>query len=149
MNGFYYEAIFPLANSGDQHSIVFTDLNNKQYNEEFDFPIIYLKTEVPSIISRKNLVLELAGLDTNEIVRVLLTDTSFYSRDIDKTDTIRNGKITITQRDLENLKNGPVHIEIFKEEERPLKEATKAGGWLFLSYSIKRVIELKDDAPIP
>ena len=149
MNGFYYEAILPLENFGGEHSIVFTDLTNKQYKDEFDFPIIYLKKELASIISRKNLVLELAGSDTNEIVRVLLTDTSFYSRDIDKKDTIRNGKITITQRDLENLKNGPVHIEIFNEEERTLKEATKAGGWLSLSYSIKRVFELKDDAPIP
>ena len=149
MNGFYYESILPLENFGGKHSIVFTDLTNKQYKEEFGFPIIYLKTEVPSIISRKNLVLEIAGSDTNEIVRVLLTDTSFYSRDIDKKDTIRNGKITLTQRDLENLKNGPVHIEIFNEEERTLKEATKAGGWLSLSYSIKRVFELKDDAPIP
>ncbi|MGZ8559231.1 MAG: hypothetical protein ACXWWC_12895 [Chitinophagaceae bacterium] len=149
MNGFYYEALLPLENFGGEHSIVFTDLGNKQYREEFNFPIIYLKKEIASIISRKNLVLELAGLDSNEIVRVLLTDTSFYSRDIDKTDTVRNEKITITEMDLANLKNGPVHIEIFKEEERPLKETTKAGGWLSLSYSIKRVFELKDEAPIP
>ena len=149
MNGFYYEAILPLENFGGEHSIVFTDLTNKQYKEEFDFPIIYLKKELASIISRKNLVLELAGSDTNEIVRVLLTDTSFYSRDIDKTDTLRNEKITITEMDLANLKNGPVHIEIFKEEERTLKEATKAGGCLYLSFSLKRVLELKDDAHIP
>ncbi len=149
MNGFYYEAMFTLENFTREHSIVFTDHNNKQYEEEFGFPIISLKTVLPPVISRKNLVLELTGLDSVEIVRVLLTDTSFYSRDIDKTDTIRNGKISIAQREFENLKNGPVHIEIFKEEERPLKEATEAGGWLSLSYSIKRVFELKDDAPIP
>lgn len=149
MNGFYYEAMFPLANSGGEHTIVFTDPDDKQYKEGFDFPIIFLKNKLPLVIQREDLVIELAGLDTGKIVRVLLTDTSFYSRDIDKTDTIRNGKITITQRDLENLKNGPVHIEIFKEEERPLKEATTAGGCLYLSYSLKRVLELKDDAPIP
>jgi len=144
MNGFYYEAIFPLENFDGEHSIVFTDLNDKQYKEVFDFPIISLKTELPPVISRKELVFEIAGLDSGEIVRVLLTDTSFYSRDIDKIDTIRNSRITITQIDLENLKNSPVHMEIYKEEERPLKETTKAGGGLSLSYGLRRVFELKD-----
>ena len=148
MNGFYYEARLPLEKFIGTHSIVFTDLNNKQYKEEFAFPIFSLKAEVTPVINRKELVFELAGLDSGEIVRVLFTDTSFYSRGIDKTDTIRNGKITITQSDLENLKNGPVYMEIYKEEERRLKQTSKAGGRLSLSYGLKRVFELKD-APIP
>ena len=144
MNGFYYEAMFPLENFSGKHNIVFTDLNNKQYKEEFDFPIISLKTELPRVISRKELVFDIAGLDSGEMVRLLLTDTSFYSRGIDKTDTIRNSRITITQMDLKNLKNSPVYMEIYKDEERPLKETTKAGGRLSLSFGLKRVFELKD-----
>jgi hypothetical protein len=74
----------------------------------------------------------------------LLTDTAFYSRGIDRIDTVRNDSIIITPRDLENLKNGPVYLEIYKDDEWPLKETTKGGGRISLSYGLKRVFELKD-----
>ena len=144
MNGFYYEARIPLENFAGKHSIVYSDLNKKQYKEEFDFSILSLKTEIPAVINRKKLVFELDGVDSGKVVRVLLTDTSFYSRGIDKTDTIRNDTITITPGELEDLKNGPVYLEIHQEEDRPLKESTKGGGRLSLFYGLKRVFELKD-----
>ena len=143
-NGYYYEAAVPLENFAGKHNIVFTDRNEKQYREEFEFLIISLKTEIPAVVSRKELVLELNGTNPGEIVRVLLTDTAFYSRGIDRIDTIRNDSIIITPRDLENLKNGPVYLEIYKDDEWPLKETTKGGGRITLSYGLKRVFELKD-----
>lgn len=143
-NGYYYEATVPLENFAGKHSIVFTDRNEKQYREEFEFPIISLKTEIPAVVSRKELVLGLSGINPGEIVRVLLTDTAFYSRGIDRIDTVRNDSIIITPRDLENLKNGPVYLEIYKDDEWPLKETTKGGGRISLSYGLKRVFELKD-----
>ena len=143
-NGYYYEATVPLENFAGKHNIVFTDRNEKQYREEFEFLIISLKTEIPAVVSRKELVLELNGTNPGEIVRVLLTDTAFYSRGIDRIDTIRNDSIIITPRDLENLKNGPVYLEIYKDDEWPLKETTRGGGRITLSYGLKRVFELKD-----
>ena len=86
----------------------------------------------------------LNGLDSGETVRLLLNDTSFFSRGLDRTDTVRNDSIIITPRDMENLRNGPVYLEIYKEEEWPLKEPGKAGGRFNLSYGLKRVFELKD-----
>jgi len=144
MNGYYYEATIPLENFDGKHYIVFTDRNEKQYREEFEFPVISLKTEIPAVVSRKELVFELDGINPGEIIRVLLTDTAFYSRGIDRIDTIRNDSIIITPRDLENLKNGPVYLEIYKDDKWPLKETTKGGGRISLSYGLKRVFELKD-----
>jgi hypothetical protein len=144
MNGFYYETGIPLENFPGRHSIVFTDLSKKQYKEEFDFPLIFLKKELPAVINREELVLELVGLDSGGIVKVLITDTSFYGRGIERMDTVRNDSIIITPRDLENLKNGPVYLEIYKEEEWPLKQPGKAGGKLSLSWGLKRAFELKD-----
>ena len=143
-NGYYYEATIPLENFAGKHTIVFTDRNEKQYREEFEFSIISLKTEIPAVVSRKELVLGLNGINPGEIIRVLLTDTAFYSRGIDRIDTIRNDSIIITPRDLENLKNGPVYLEIYKDDEWPLKETTKGRGRISLSYGLKRVFELKD-----
>ncbi|HKZ68363.1 MAG TPA: hypothetical protein VJ111_18475 [Chitinophagaceae bacterium] len=146
MNGYYYEARVPLENFAGKHSIVFSDHHEKKYTEEFEFSIISLKTEIPAVVSRKKLVLELNGINPGEIVRILLTDTSFYNRDIDRVDTLWNDSIIITPGDLENLKNGPVYLEIYKENEWPLKETTKGGGRISLSYGLKRVFELKDAA---
>ena len=147
MNGFYYEARFPLESFTGKHSIVFTDHNEKKYREEFEFPVISLKTEISTVINREELVLELNGINSGEVVRMLLTDTAFYSRDIDRIDTVRNDSIIITPRDLENLKNGPVYLEVHKDEQWPLKEPGKAGGRISLSYGLKRAFELKDAHP--
>ncbi|MGZ5220882.1 MAG: hypothetical protein ACXWC7_12415 [Chitinophagaceae bacterium] len=147
-NGYYYEARIPLENFAGKHSIVFTDLSGKKYIEEFGFSLISLRKELPAVLTRDEFVLELAGLDSGGIVKVLISDTAFYSRGIDRIDTVRNDSIIITPRDLESLKNGPVYLEIYKDEEWPLKQPGTGGGKLFLSYGLRRAFELKD-APIP
>jgi hypothetical protein len=145
MNGFYYETRQPVENFEGKHSIVFTDENKKEYKEEFDFAVISLQNELPAVLRRREYTLQVAGLDSLDVIRLLITDTSFYSRGVDRTDTVRNGRITITERDLENLRNGPVFMEIYKESDQPLKETiSRGGGRLFLSFGLKRSFELRD-----
>ncbi len=144
MNGIYYEIRIPKENWEQKHSIVYTHPDQRQFKEEFTLPVISLITEIPAIVRRKDLLLKMEGIESGKVVRVILTDTAFYSRDIDKTDTIRQGRITLSQPDLENLRNGPVYLEIFMEVERPLKETTRAGGRFSLTYGLKREFELKD-----
>jgi hypothetical protein len=144
MNGAWYEINKPVKDFGGRHRIVYTDINEKQYKEEFDFKVFSLKTELPKEIKRDDLVFELDGLAPEDYVRLLLIDTSFYSRGIDRLDTVRNGRIIITRRDLDNLKNGPISLEFYWEDEKSLREATKEGGRLSISYGLKRVFELKD-----
>ena len=144
MNGTWYEINKPEKDFNGRHWIIYTDSNKKQYREEFDFNVFSLRAELPKEIKRDDLVFELEGLQTEDYIRLLLTDTSFYSRGIDRLDTIRNGKITITRWELDNLKNGPVSLEFYWEDEKSLKQATKEGGRLSISYGLKRVFELKD-----
>lgn len=144
MNGAWYEANKPVKDFDGRHLVIYTDINKKQYKEEFHFKAFSLRKEVPKEIKRDDLVFELDGLEPEDYMRLLLTDTSFYSRGIDRLDTIRNGKIIITRRDLDNLKNGPVSLEFYREDEKSLKETTKEGGALSISYGLKRVFELKD-----
>jgi hypothetical protein len=144
MNGFYYETRIPLENFTGKHRIVFTDSNKRQYSEEFEFFPFSLSAQIPAVIRRKEFPITLNGLDSGATVRLLLIDTAFYSRGIDRIDTLRNDSLIITPRDFENLRNGPVYLEIHKDEERPLQEPGKAGGRLSMSYSLKRVFELKD-----
>ncbi len=119
MNGSYYEASRLVKDFAGQHHIIFTDFEKKEYREEFNFSIFSLKTAIPEMLSRKDLVLELDGLDTTDFVHLLVYDTSFYSRGIDKVDTVKDGRITISQNEMDNLRNGPVFLEIYREENRP------------------------------
>ncbi|WP_276502841.1 hypothetical protein [Terrimonas pollutisoli] len=144
MNGVYYELNIPVQDFAGPHEILYTDMEGRQYKERFEFPVISLKTELPKIITRKDLNFELAGLDTLDFVRTIVTDTTFYGRGIDRVDTVRNGLVTISRAALKNLRNGPVYLEFYKEEGWPLKETKSAGGRFTLTYVVKRVFELKD-----
>ena len=144
MNGAWYEVNRPLKNFNGRHQVLYTDGNKKQYKEEFEYNVFSLVAEIPKVVKRDDLVFELEGLAPGDYIKVLLTDTSFYSRGIDRLDTVHNGKIIITRQDLDNLKNGPISLEFYREDEKPLKETTKEGGRLSISYGLKRVFELKD-----
>ena len=144
MNGAWYEINKTLKDFNARHRVVYTDIDEKQYQEEFNFNVFYLNTELPKQVKRGDLVFEFEGLEPDDYIRVLLTDTSFYGRGIDRLDTVRNGQIIITRQDLENLKSGPVSVEFYREEEKALLQTTRQGGRLSTSYGLKRVFELKD-----
>jgi len=142
--GPYYEVIVPASDFGGDHSIVFTDNQNKKYTTHFEFPVVRFKSEPDSVIGRKDLALELEGLKPEGHIRVLMTDTSFYGRGIEKIDSFDNKPLVITREDLRELKNGPVYLELFREEDKELPETMTAGGRFYLSYSLNRSFILKD-----
>jgi hypothetical protein len=108
-----------------------------------------LKTELPQIIYRDDLVFEFDGLTTGDQIRVLLTDTGFYTRGIDRIDTVRNGQIMISRHELDNVKDGPVTIEFYKDTEQDLAETAEKGGRLTISVGLRRVFDLKDSTAGP
>jgi hypothetical protein len=144
LTGPYYEVITPASDFSGQHKIVFTDIHNKQYTTAFDFPVITIANNIDSVLARGDLVLELNGLKPNDRVRVILTDTTFYGRGIEKMDTMETNTITITSYELMNLKNGPVYLELFREEDIDLQETMQSGGRFYLTYGLKREFILKD-----
>ncbi len=146
MNGVYYEINKTVREFEGDHVIVYTNAQGKEFRESFYFSIMELKTNIQSPVRRKDLVFELAGLDSSDLVHVIMTDTSFYSRGIDRVDTVSSGLVMISQADLDNIRNGPVFLEFYREENWPLKETTAAGGRLSISYSLKRAFHLADPA---
>lgn len=143
MTGAFYEVLKPVKDFAGHHTIVFTDLNKKEYKEEFSFQPITLRTTVPEVIKRGDFVFELDGLDPEDYVRVLLTDTSFESEGINRVDTVRNGRVILSRKDLRTVVNGPVTLELYKEEEKSLKNPTEEGGKLSITYGLKREFILK------
>ena len=145
VTGAYYEVQRPLASFTGKHAINFTDLNKKEYNEEFEFTPFTLEPDVPTTLSRGDLVFNFKGLDSVDVLSVTLTDTSFQSADImNDIDTVRNGRLVISSHRLSVLVNGPINLQLYKEVDWPVKNGTKEGGNLHIRYGLNRHFDLKD-----
>jgi len=144
MTGVFYETYKPIGAFAGKHTITFTSPANHAYKEDFDFKPVLLLSEIPDTIQRNDLVFEFDGLESEDYIRVVLTDTAFENEGINKVDSILNGQLIISRDRLEGLNNGPVHLEFIREFERPIKNSTEAGGRLQIIYSLKRDFILKD-----
>ncbi|MBC7947938.1 MAG: hypothetical protein H7Y42_08670 [Chitinophagaceae bacterium] len=143
-NGYYYEITHPVSGFAGRHKITYTDARRKQYVEEFDFHPLSFTTELPHVIQRGDIKVELNGLGDGDIIRVLLTDTASFSEGIVRTDTVTGGQIQITRSELTQVTNGPVSFEIWREEERRVKSGTRRGGRISIVYGLRTEFELKD-----
>jgi hypothetical protein len=142
-SGVYYEINKPLEQFKGKHSIVFTANDKTQYKEEFEFTPIVLAVELPEKISRTPFIIKLKDIAAIETpLRLVMVDTAFASTDVNEVIEVVRGEINITQNMLNQLVNGPVSLEIYKEEDKPLKQHTKEGGKLSINYSLKREFEL-------
>jgi hypothetical protein len=144
LTGAFYEIQKPVENFAGKHTIVFTDIDSREYSEEFVFQPFELTTKIPATINRGPLAFDFEGLEDDDHLRVTLTDTSFMSKDINEIDTLKNGRLIIPENKLENLVDGPITLQLYKEIEKPVENGTRAGGRIVVSYGMRRVFELKD-----
>jgi hypothetical protein len=144
LTGAYYEIRKPITDFAGKHTIIFTDFNNEEYKEEFIYKPFKLKTKIPAVITRGDLAFDFEGLEAEEYIRVAAVDTSFMSRDIHEIDTVKNNRLIIPAGKLKNLVNGPITLLLSKEKERSVKNGTKEGGRIVVSYGLQREFELKD-----
>ncbi|HEX7906157.1 MAG TPA: hypothetical protein VF487_19925 [Chitinophagaceae bacterium] len=142
ITGAFYEIQKPVKEFAGKHTIVFTDINLKQYNEEFIFQSFAFADPLPDSLPRGDIIFELEGVGNKNYIRVVLTDTSRQHDGINRVDTVTNGRITITEKDLRDISSGPVHLELIKEEERKVKNGTPEGGRMAVSYGLKREFKL-------
>jgi hypothetical protein len=142
--GPFYEVNKPIASFAGKHIITFINPANTAYNEEFEFQPLSLVTIIPDSLQRDSLVIEFEGLESEEYIRVVITDTVFENEGINRVDTVINGRLIISKTDLQNLVNGPVQLELIREYERPIKNGTEQGGRLRISYGLKRELILRD-----
>ena len=145
LSGAYYEVQKPLAGFNGTHTILFKNSEGKEYKETFIFQPFSITAALGETVPRGDITLQLDGLQLREPVRVLLTDTSFYTHDINEIDTVQNGQLTISEAALRHIASGPVTLHLFKEEERRLKNAPAGGGKITVTYSLSREFELVDE----
>lgn len=145
LSGSFYEVQKPIDSFSGKHTVVFTNANDKEYKNEFGFSPFSLQEKLPGKIHRKPFVIQLKNFPaTEKSVRLLLLDTAFASAGFNDLVPVVDGKIEINESILRTIKNGPINLELYLEREIPLKQTTKAGGIISITYGLKREFDLVD-----
>lgn len=142
--GVYYEVISQADSFAGRHTIEFADARGKKYPINFNFPVFYIQDQLPDSMDRRNgFRIVVKGLAPTDKIRIILTDTSFYGRGIERVDSVGDGRIVINPDELEDLQNGPIHLELVREEDRRLSPGPNMAGRLYLYYSVQREFMLQ------
>jgi hypothetical protein len=147
LTGTFYEIRKSANGFTGKHTILFTDIDDREYHEEFVYIPFKLKTKIPATIKRGELAFDFEGVEDKDYLRVSLTDTAFMSKDINEIDTLKDGRLIIPSGKLRNLVDGPITLQLYKEIERTVENGTKAGGRIVVSYGMRRLFELKSPTP--
>jgi hypothetical protein len=143
LSGFFYEIQRPVDSFAGRHSIVFSTPSGKQYKNEFQFFPFTLQDEIPEKMRHQAFTIQLKNFPPSErSMRLLLLDTAFESSGFNDLVPVINGKVKIDEFILKNVKNGPINLELYLEQEIPLRQGTKAGGKISITYGLKREFEL-------
>lgn len=142
MNGVFYETQKPITAFSGKHSITFSATDGTVYQEEINFSPMSLTTVIPEKIHREDLVLDFVGLENEDFVRIVITDTSFFNDGINRIDAVLNNQMILSKKDLDNLSDGPILLEFTREFERPIKNAGEAGGRVRINYTLRRSFNL-------
>lgn len=137
LTGVYYEAQRPLAGFAGTHTIVYRDKEGQVYEQSFQFTPLTLEN-LPPVLPRQDLALRVGESAGNGKIQVLVTDTSFKTADINEEYTPNKGQILITKEALRKVANGPITLELVKEEVQPLPN-----GRLVINYTLRRELELR------
>ena len=104
-----------------------------------------MQEELTGKIRRKPFIIHLKDFpSTQRSVRLILLDTAFESGGFNDKIPVVDGKINIDNYILSSIKKGPVILELYFEQELPLRQQTRAGGKISITYGLKREFELID-----
>lgn len=141
--GPFYEVSKPLEEFRGTHTLLFTDEAKNEHRQEFVFQPFSLANELPQSIKKKPFRIPLHNFpEVATTIRLVMTDTSHQSEDVNEEILVEKGVVEVTESHLANLTKGPVILEIYREEERPL--TGKAGNWgkFMMTYGLRRHFNL-------
>lgn len=140
--GTFYEGMRPLQSFAGAHTIT-TKAMGKEEKHDFRFTPFSLRSELPDVLKKTPFVIQLKDFPAMPTgIRLVMTDTSYATPDVNEEMSVRDGKIDVDSVLLSGLTTGPVVIEIYREEEQPVRKNGVRVGRLLITYGLKREIEL-------
>lgn len=137
-HGVYYEQRWLAHEFDGRHVIRYIDLAGDTLVEQFHFPVFGFRDSFPARIPVADLEIELTGLEGEDTLHILMMDTSYKSRGVDRYIQLINNKIRIPAEDISRLRKGPVLLDIYRDVDRQLGSEPAGGGRLFLSWALRR-----------
>lgn len=144
MTGPYYAINKAVTEFTGKHRIEVTLPDQKKYREEFSFRPFAIRKAIPDTLKRSRLQMEFDGLANGELLRLLVTDTSFTGEGIHRLDTVWSNRFEISRHEWSYLENGPINMELTRESVKKIRNSTAAGGVLSVSYTIRKECWLRD-----
>ena len=138
-SGAFYQLDKPMANFYGKHHFIFTDINNKKFDNDFSFDVFRL-VNVPASASKRqdlNLSFESTPLQSGDVINISSSnsDSSFSL-----THEASDGKtIVIPAKQLMRQKNGEITLETTLSRKLNLQQNTAEGGDMEIRYSLKAV----------
>ncbi len=137
--GAYYRVDKPIANFYGTHHFVFTDINNKKFDNDFSFDTFRL-VNVPASASKKqglNLSFQSAALQPGDVINVSSanSDSSFTVNH----QSADGNSINIPSKELLRQKNNELKLEATLTRKLNLQQNTAEGGEMYIRYELKAV----------
>ena len=138
-SGAYYKLYKPIANFFGKHHFVFTDINNKKFDNDFSFDTFRIVNPPASVSKKQDLKLsfEAAPLQPGDAINV----SSYHS---DSSFVIEHGSsdgktIVIPSKQLMRQKTGELKLDATISRKLPLQQNTAEGGGIDIKYSLKLI----------
>ena len=143
--GAYYEVYRPAAEMTGQHLISLRPAGDVDLTDTLNFTGFALGADFRDSIGGEDLVIPLSGVSEGEALKLILTDTAAFSPGLERIDTVRNGVIRVPLEKLRVLKPGPVSLELYREQIRPLRSGKdhRTSGRLYMAYSLRRQVRMR------
>lgn len=138
MHGVYYEQRWLAHEFNGGHQIKYVTPEGDSLVEKFSFPVFGLAQPLPEKWSVTDTEIEITGLPADDSLHILLLDTAYLSRGIDRFIRLEDSKIKLSAAELGRLRKGPIIFHIYRDRERELKQANEAGGRLATSFMLSR-----------
>ena len=138
MHGVYYEQRWLAHEFNGLHQIKYATPEGDTLVERFNFPVFGFAQPLAEKWSVADTEIEITGLPADDSLHILLLDTAYLSRGIDRFIRLEDSKIKLSADELGRLRKGPIIFHIYRDRERPLKQVDEAGGRLATSYMLSR-----------
>ncbi len=136
--GAFYETRKKFSNFNGTHSIAFTDINGKKFENNFDFTTFALHALPAAVDHNKDLMIAYStlALGPNDYVEInsIGSDSSFRIRQAGP-----DSSLIITAKELQRQKEKTVTIGCSLYREVALTQVTSEGGSLKIYYRLKPI----------